>query len=141
MRRLSVSLLVALALSPAYAASAGLAVVVNPENPVGQLTRAQVVDLYMGRETRFPNGRTVLPIDLPPDSPIRATYYQRLVDKTVPQVNAYWARLLFTGRATPPRVLPDPESILQTISENKDAIGYLDASEVDARVRVVLELN
>lgn len=124
-----------------YSVLAEVVVVVNPANPIGQLDRAEVVELYMGRRTDFPNGRIALPIDLPPDSPLRAAFYRALVDKTDSQVNAYWARLLFTGRATPPRVLPDTECMLRTVGENIDAIGYLDETEVDSRVKVVFELQ
>ncbi|MBK5968433.1 hypothetical protein CCR91_06515 [Thiorhodovibrio winogradskyi] len=115
--------------------------VVNSENPVTELTRDQVVDIYMGRRTRFPDGRPALPIDLGPDSPLRAAYYQELVGKTVAQVNAYWARLLFTGRATPPRVLPDIEAVLDVVNANQDALAYLDSQSLDDQVKIVYRLH
>lgn len=141
MRRALLTIVAILLLEQAHSALAQVVVVVNPDSPIARLTRTEVVDLYMGRRTDLPNGRIALPIDLPPDSPLRAAYYRALVDKTVSQVNAYWARLLFTGRATPPRVVPDTESVLQTISDNRDAIGYLDQGAIDSRVKVVLELD
>ena len=133
--------LIAMSVGLAEAARAELIVIVNAENPIGELTREQVVDLYMGRRTNFPDGRPALPIDLSPDSPLRAAYYQTLVGKTVAQVNAYWARLLFTGRASPPRILPTPKAVLDVVHDNKDAIGYLDSQDLDGRVKVVYRLQ
>lgn len=127
-------------------ARAELVVVVNADNPVDRLTRDQLVDIYMGRRTHFPDGRPALPIDLGPDSPLRAAYYQTLVGKTVAQVNAYWARLLFTGRATPPRVLPDIEAVLEVVRANQDALAYLDSEnlpgkDLDSQLKVVYRLR
>lgn len=137
-RRLIVFSLLALWLSAPSASE--ILVVVNPDNPVDTLTRDQVVDLYMGRRTNFPDGVPALPIDLDADSPLRAAYYQRLVGKTVAQVNAYWARLLFTGRMTPPRILPDQAAVIDVVHENRGAIGYIDSQDLDGRVKVVFQL-
>ena len=63
-----------------------------------------------------------------------------MVGKSLSQVNAYWARLLFTGRASPPRSLPSPAAILQSVRENKDAIAYIDSRDLDQSVKVVFRL-
>lgn len=118
-----------------------LVVIVNANNPITALTREQVVDIYMGRRTHFPDGHAALPIDLNPDSPLRVAFYQTLVGRTVAQVNAYWARLLFTGRATPPRVLSTPEAVRDVVRANPNAIAYLDSQMVDDQVKIVYRLR
>ena len=125
----------------ASAARAETVVIVNPGNPVAALNREQVVDIYLGRQLTFPNGNTALPIDLPPDSGVRARFYLKLVSRSIAQINAYWARLLFTGRATPPRVLGSAPAVLKSVRENLDAIAYLNSDEVDARVKVVYRIK
>ena len=129
MRRLLPVTLTWLALNglPVAFAQAELLVIVHPSNPVGDLKRHQVVDIYMGRRLSFADGRLAFPVDQAPDSPARQAFYQRLIGKTVAQVNAYWARLLFTGRATPPRVLPSPTAVLRAVQENPQAIAYIEA--------------
>jgi ABC-type phosphate transport system substrate-binding protein len=59
------------------------------------------------------------------------------VGKSVAEVNAYWAKLLFTGRASPPRSLTDSETVLQVVRENRNAIGYIESEYADDTVRVV----
>lgn len=127
MRSYGFVVLLAMSICLVGVARAELIVIVNADNPIETLTREQVMDLYMGRRSHFPDGRHALPLDLDADSPLRKAYYQALVGKTVAQVNAYWARLLFTGRATPPRVLPSPEAVLEVVRANKDAMAYLDS--------------
>lgn len=120
--------------------AAEVLVIVHPDNPVNQLSREQVIDIYMGRYANFSDGHTALAYDLAPDSPIRAAYYQKLVNKSVAQVNAYWSRLLFSGRATPPLALPDAKAVSQAILKNRDAIGYIDSQYLVDKVKVVFRL-
>ncbi|MEI6207446.1 MAG: hypothetical protein WCP20_11735 [Desulfuromonadales bacterium] len=134
-------LLAVILLAPARVVTAETVIIVHPDNPVTSLNREQVVDIYMGRKLNFPGGNTALPIDLPPDSEVRSDFYRKLVDKSIAQINAYWARLLFTGRATPPRVLSSDTSILKSVRENRDAIAYIASENLDAKVKVVYRLK
>lgn len=122
------------------AAMAEVVVVVHPDNPVAEFNREQLIDIYMGRNTHFPDGRAAMPFDQAPDSPIRAIYYQNLINKSVAQVNAFWARLLFSGRATPPKVLTGAQAVINVVAHNRNAIGYIDSHDLDNNVRVVLRL-
>ncbi len=135
MRRLHILTLLLILL--AGAAQAEVVVVVHPDNPAQELSRRQLVDLYMGRTLYFPDGSLVLRIDQAPESSVRANFYRGLVDKSVAEVNAYWARLLFTGRASPPQILEDSQSVLKAVRSNRNAIGYIDSADVDNTVKVV----
>lgn len=138
-RFFSIPLLI-LSLAFTLPAQAEIVVIVNPANPLSTLTREQLIDIYMGRSAHFPSGRTTWPIDLPDKSPIRSDYYDKLVNKSVAQINAFWARLMFSGRATPPHVLADPLSVTQQVERNPDAIAYIDSKDVTDKVKVVYRL-
>ena len=118
-------------------ARAELCVIVHPENEISHLSQKQVIDYYMGRLQFFPNGQKVIPLDQSMDSPKREQFYLKLVGKSIPQINAYWARLLFTGRATPPASLQSREEIINTVLNNKSAIGYIDSAAVPESVKIV----
>jgi hypothetical protein len=135
MKTLLLSILILLVSS--LSALAETVVIVHPDNPLTALKREQVVDIYLGRKQNFPGGNTAFPIDLAPDAPARTEFYRTLVDKSVAQINAYWARLLFTGRATPPKVLSTPAAVLKSVRENRDAIAYLNSNDLDSKVKVV----
>jgi len=125
----------------ALTARAETVVIVNPANPVAELKREQVIDLFMGGQINFPDGNPALPIDHLPDSATRQGYYHALTGKTVAQINAYWARLMFTGRASPPRVLRTPDAVLKAVMENRDAIAYIDDAVLNGKVKVVFRLK
>ena len=123
------------------AGAADLVVIVNPASGVRAMTRDEVAKVFMARYRQLPSGATALPMDLGPDSRERRDFYMRLVGKQLPDINAYWARLLFSGRASPPHQVANSAAAIDAVAENKGAIAYIDKREVDARVRVVLELG
>lgn len=120
-------------------ARAELVVIVHIKNDVNSLTAKQVQNIFLGRTRLFPNGKFALPIDQA--SPLRAEFYQKLTARPVEQINAYWARILFTGQASPPQQLPDDAAVLQTVRENEGAIGYIDKTHADKTIRVLLQLE
>lgn len=140
MAHLKLALLV-VALMLTKAVHADILVITNPQGEVTALTREQVVDIYMGRTSTFPNGRPAIAFDLKGDQPTRSAFYQQLVGKSVAQINAYWARLLFTGAATPPMALKDTATMLHMVQENRDAIGFLDSAESSGKLNVVFRFG
>lgn len=120
-------------------ARAEIVVVVHPDSGVAEMSRDDVVNIYMGRYQGLPSGITAFPVDL---EPLKAEFYRRLVDRTLPEINSYWARLVFSGRASPPRQVPDAAAVLEVVSSNKGALGYLPRDAVDEeRVRIVYGLG
>ena len=136
--RIVTALLLAMA---AMVARAELVVVVHPSNPADSLSRREVVDLFMGRTQYFADGSLVLRLDQPPQSQERQDFYRGLVNKSVAEVNAYWAKLLFSGRASPPQVVDGNKAVLAAVRDNKNAIGYVDSAAVDASVKVVARVD
>ncbi len=118
-----------------------IAVIVNSENNVSTLSKRELIDLYMGKTHAFPNGLKTITLDQNTDSKVRQKFYHSLVNKSVAQVNAYWARLLFTGRATPPRIANRSEEIRRLVQENPNAIGYIDSDFLDSSVKEVFRVE
>ncbi len=102
-----------------------LLVIVNKDNPINSMSKEQVTDLFMGRTPYFPSGDAVVKLDAPSSSDVRKLFYQSLVNMSLPEINAYWARLMFSGRATPPMQVPKEQDIVKLVSGNTNAIGYI----------------
>jgi ABC-type phosphate transport system substrate-binding protein len=110
-----------------------ITVIVHSDNELGALTRKQIADIYMGRITSLPNGSIPLPLDYQGDSPARTRFYESITGKSMAQINAYWARLSFTGQASPPRRLPNKAAVMQVVGKNQDALGYVEEAAPDTR--------
>lgn len=108
-------------------------VVVNPNSQLTQLSEKQVMSLFLGRSKFLPNGGgKVKAIDYPIDSSERATFYQALTGKNIADIDAYWARLKYSGRVSPPQALENSRQILQMVAEQDTAIAYLPSQYEDS---------
>jgi ABC-type phosphate transport system substrate-binding protein len=132
------ALLIAWLCASHFAGAADLVVIVNPDSGIEKLSREQVVNIFMGRLRKLPSGIAALPVD---EKREKAAFYQALVGKELPEIQSYWARLVFSGQASPPRQMESAADVLETIANNKGALGYVHKKKVDRRVRIVLELS
>lgn len=139
-QRALVALILALPLQvPSTWAATDLVVVVNPASGVERMNREEVTALFMGRTKKLPSGIMALPIDQTASGD-RPRFYRELVNKEPAEINAYWARLIFSGQGSPPRQADNAAEVIEIVSGNKGAIGYLPRGVADRRVRVVLDL-
>lgn len=135
------NIFILLLISLVNSASAELVVIGNKDMDTEELTRKEVIDIYMGRNSVFPNGKIAMPLDQSVDSDARSQFYAKLVGKNINEINAYWARLLFSGRARPPRVIKREEEIVNTVTENNSVIGYVDSSYLTDDVKVIIRVE
>ena len=120
---------------------ADLLLIVHSGNPVASLERKQVVDIFMGRATAFPNQQPAHTLDVTGENNLRAVFYKNLTGKNEAQVDAYWATLVFAGRMTPPEKLPNEAAVIKAVKNNPAAIGYVTRQTLPAGVKVVMELS
>lgn len=114
----------------AASARAELIVIASAHSAIGQLGRDEVINIYMGRYRRLADGGIAVPYDLDAVSAERKAFYRLLLDKSLEEINAYWARLVFSGRTMPPSGLAGPEELLARIAADPHAIGYLDRQQL-----------
>src|SRR5687767_5610707 len=130
---------IALALSlGSKAAAADVVAVVSAKNTVTTLSRNQVVDIFLGKASRFPDGRQAVPIDQAEGSAARDGFYATYAGKSPAQVKAHWSKIIFTGRGQPPLAVSNSAEVKKRIVENPSAIGYIEENLVDGSLRVML---
>jgi len=129
----------ALMLSSATA-DAALVVIVNANSRVAHLSREEVVNIFMGRYRRLPDGSAVQPVEIRGEAPVRREFYQKLLDKSLAEINAYWARLLFSGRTQPPLALDSVRDVLEKVAQHPNAVGYVDSDSLNDQVKIVYKL-
>jgi len=140
--RYSILCILSLLWPAGLARAVDLVVVVNPGCNVTRLNRDDVINLYMGRLRKLPDGTPARPIDLLSASgQEKQLFYQRLLSRDLSEVRAYWARLTFSGQASPPVQAESAEEVLSLVQRNPGGIGYVERSRSDARVRIVFELG
>ncbi len=127
--------IVALTLTATTAfAQADLVVVTNASNNISSIPLSQLNRIFLGQSSVYPDGSTAIPLDI--NGETRNQFYREVLKKTPEQVEKYWARMIFTGKAQPPREikLSDVKSL---VAETPGAISYMDSSRVDASLKIL----
>lgn len=124
----------------ASTAYAEVVVIVNPKTPENSLSSQDTAMIFLGRKSVLGKGSRVTPIDQEEGSPVRDVFYQQIADRNPGQMKAYWSTMIFTGRATPPAAAVDSLEVRNIVASTPGTIGYIDATDVDDSVKVILTL-
>jgi len=134
MKNLMTTLLLSALAAAALPASAETVVIVSQKNPATRMFSEQASQFFLGKSNLF------TPVDQPESSAIRADFYHKVADKDPAQVKAIWSKLVFTGKATPPKEYSSNAEVKKAVAADPKAIGYIDKSAVDDTVKVILTL-
>lgn len=122
-------------------------VVIGNKNNTLSLNSVQVEDIFMGRNRALSNGSIAIPLE---QMGLRAAFYKKLLNSSVEQVDAYWQTIeltnqLFSKSSTSvqssPKILSDDAEVLEAVTANKNNIGYIDKSNLNNNVRVLLIID
>lgn len=130
----------------ASSASGELAIIVNSSNTIDQVDVEEVASIFLGKSRQLPDGTKVIPLDQLEGDGVRQEFYTKVVKKTLPQLNSYWSRLIFTGRGQPPFAVSSDSEVLEFIASNPNMIGYVDVKALQAapnlnNVKVLLTIQ
>lgn len=113
-------------------------VVVNSENQ-SKITSSDIKKLFLARKGSFDNGDPAKLATLESDNEIRKEFNSMVLNKSESQYSGYWAKMRFTGRATPPVELRSSEEVREFVAKHKGALGVMDKADVNDSVRIVFE--
>jgi ABC-type phosphate transport system substrate-binding protein len=142
MRRVAGLLCLGLALcsgARASAADVALAVVVHPER-AATLTAKDVARIFLKKRRFWDDGAPIVALNQDPGSSVREAFSRRVLGRSTAQLRAYWNEQYFQG-VFPPTVLSSSAAVKRYVATDRNAIGYIEWSEVDESVRVVLRLD
>ena len=115
----------------AYQARADVVAIVSVDSTTTTITAEQLSRIYLGES------HVLTPLDLAYPSNTRREFYAKVVGKDEGEVQAQWARLVFTGKRSAPKELPSGEELVKAVAANPKAIGYVDRSFVNMTVKIV----
>lgn len=134
----AVFIIALLSLGVVLPSQAGIAIIVNPKN-TNAIDINDVRKIFLGKTKVFPNGQEATPLDLLDTSAEKEEFSNEVLRKSTASLNSYWSRMLFSSKGKPPRSL-DSDQVKQAVAENKDAIGYINSSDVDSSVKVLFSV-
>jgi ABC-type phosphate transport system substrate-binding protein len=131
---MSTLLLAAFAAAALPATAAEIVVIVSQKNPATRMFSEQASQFFLCKSNLF------TPVDQADGSALRNEFYHKVADKDAAQVKALWSKLVFTGKATPPKEYANSAEVKKAVAADPKAIGYIDKSAVDDTVKVILTL-
>ncbi len=112
---------------------AEIIVVVNNANAAA-LTKNDVSRIFLGKMKKY------TPVNMSSGNALRAEFNKKALKKSSNQVKAYWSKLVFSGKGTPPKELASDAEIKAFVASNPNAIGYIDSASLDGTVKAALTL-
>jgi ABC-type phosphate transport system substrate-binding protein len=111
-------------------------VIVNPANPVSELTKDEVSKLFLKRTTSWSAGGQVAAVDLAKSSKVREAFSQAVHKRATSAVDSYWQQQVFSGKDVPPPEKGADADVVAFVKGNPGAIGYVAAASANG-VKVV----
>ena len=118
-------------------AAAKIVVIGNLTNKNTSIEASEVSKIFLGKVRSMPDGSPVKPVDQLSGKKSRVEFLDKVLHKSEPALKSYWASIIFTGNGSPPTALEDDKAVKKFVSENTDAIGYIDSSFLDSSVKVI----
>ena len=127
---------IAVGCSISFFSLANIVVVVHPSND-SEINKKGIQRIFLGKAKKFPNGKEALPLNQAPSSSARGSFDTDTLGRSSTQISAYWSKLVFTGKGIPPKELDNDAAVLAIVSDNPNAIGYVDSASVSDAVKVI----
>ena len=141
MKKLTKTLAFALAALLAQASGAQVAVVVGAHSAASALSTEQAAGLFLGKSDQLPGVGVALLLDQPESAAVRELFYTKVTGKSAAQVKAVWSRLVFSGKATPPKEIANSATVKKMVAANPNTVGYIEKSAIDSSVKVILTVD
>lgn len=115
----------------------GFVLIVHPANPVSDVSRSFLADLYLKRTTRWEDGELARPVDQRADSEARRAFCESVLKRSVEAVKRYWQQRIFSGRDLPPPELDGDDAVVSYVATHRGALGYVTGSAKTEKAKLV----
>jgi hypothetical protein len=119
-------------------AVAEVAIIVGSGSGASALDAKTAKKLFLGKVKSIPGMSAVTLVGQVDDSPTKAKFTKAIAKKGLDKYKAYWSKMIFSGKAVPPKELANDAEVKAYVAKNADAVGYINANAVDDSVKVLL---
>jgi ABC-type phosphate transport system substrate-binding protein len=116
--------------------NAAVDVIVHPSN-ANAIDAGDIKKIFTGKAKSFADGSKALPITQADGNPATDEFNQNVLNKSSSQLKAYWSKLVFTGKGTPPEEAANDAEVVSLVSKNPNLIGFVTKGSADGSVKVV----
>lgn len=110
-----------------------VAIIVNTQNPVEQMSQIEVKLYYMRKiKQTWPGlGSVIIPVGYRPDSPFKQAFLSQIMKMSNSALDSYFKQREFANAETIPDQLMSEAEVIDYVSKNTGAIGYVSIAALD----------
>jgi len=113
-----------------------IVIIVNKNNSLNEISKNELKQIFLAQRTSFQNGQS---IELAEYAKSKSKFYDQLFGWNLLRVKKHWMGLIFSGmHSSAPKEFKLANELLDFIQKNDGAIGFVDISEVDKSVKMLL---
>ena len=115
-----------------------LVIIVNRDNPVENLSMAELRSVFLGERSHWANGRRITLVMMEPGQPEREAVVRDICRMSESDLRRRYLQGLLTGEVlVSPKTLSSPIGVRKFVFNVPGAIGYLRPEDVDDSVKIV----
>lgn len=115
--------------------TAQIAIVVNKNNPIDDISIAELKRIYLAKQTVFSRGKNIV---LAEYADLKEEFYDILLDWSLIKYKRHWMKLIFSGESYgAPKEFDRTDDLKEFISKNVNAIAFIALSDADDNVKIL----
>jgi ABC-type phosphate transport system substrate-binding protein len=111
-------------------------IIVNPSVKASDVAKSELKDVFTGAATSLKDGSHVTPVILKAGT-VQDEFLAAYVGKADAAFRVSWRSLVFSGEATMPKQLDSDAAMVEYVSHNSGAIGYIGKGSAHEGVKVL----
>lgn len=127
---------------PSFAGDSPEMIVVIANKSVGaaKVTRDDLRPIFQTKKDTWPDGSAAKPFNLPDSNRSRHGFDAAVLGLDPDRVARYWIDRKIRGGERPPQTAPSSAVMVKVVAKTAGAVGYVEASAVDASVKVIAKI-
>ncbi|MEE9615219.1 MAG: hypothetical protein V3W31_09795 [Thermodesulfobacteriota bacterium] len=105
-------------------------VVISARASEKEVTARTIERIYLKRKLLWEDKTRVVPLNLPPDHPLRAAFTEKVLKREHRALVEYWNQQYFRGKK-PPLVVESEEAVKRFVKEVPGAVGYISKKNLE----------
>ncbi len=116
--------------------AADVIIILNNNVKASDINKSIVKKIYSGYKTKWDNNDSIdLTVML--KSELHEKFLKKYVKKTPSQFKMTWRQMMFTGKGSQPKNFKTIKEVVEYVSKNEGAIGYVSADVPADNVKVI----
>jgi len=116
--------------------SAGVLIIVHPDNIDQSLESTELERIYLGKTTHWSDDSPIKAVMLKKGTTHEA-FLNQYMDRTMHRFVSYWRQMIFTGKGIPPLSFPDEAKLAAYVAETPGSVGYISDGTLAPGVQIM----